>query len=356
MYTYIVTLILISIFFVFSKNKKNALLASLVILTIISALRSYNVGVDTKAYVSAYKLIGLSSRWNYLDFRYEPGFYYLCKILNIFSSEPQTLIIITSIFINFSVYKFVKKHSKNYFLSIILYVIMNIFFSFMNIMREAIAVCIILYGYDYLLAKKHFNYFLVILLASLFHTSAFAALILLFYALLPKKKIFYFSEIIISIITFIFYSNFFNLISSIFGYSNYANGIFGLSNYFGSLLVFLECFMVFSLLYFIAFSGRKNEYDKNKIHILSVITIIYLWFEFLTLRMVIFNRLYGIYAIYSIISIPELLYIIKTKSKFNYSICLFATLTIFLSSFLIIGFFRPEWYETIPYYFYWQVN
>ena len=354
MFIYLFALLLIIILFTFSKNKKNALFISIVFLTLISALRCYTVGVDTKTYISAYKLIGLSPKWYYLDFRYEPGFYYLCKILNVFNSNPQTLIIISSIFINFSVYTFIKKHSKNYMLSVLLYVIMNIFFSYMNVMREGLAISILLFGYEYLLEKKYVRYFLIILLASLFHTSAFAALILLLYSMLPKRRFFYFLEILIAIITFVFYTHFFSFITSIFGYSNYANGVFGLSNYFGSLLVFLESSIIFLMLYFITFSGNKVEYNRSKLQILTIINIIYLWFEFLTLRMVIFNRLYGIYAIYSIITIPELLSIIKIKNKTNYYICLFIVVSIFLSSFIIIGFYRPEWYETIPYSFYWQ--
>ena len=354
MHVYIILLIFTILLFVVCKNKKTALCLSFILITLIAALRKYSVGIDTASFYNAFERIANSKSWNYLDFRFEPGFYYLCKILSLISKNPQILIVFTSIFINVSVYHFIRKYSSNTFMSTILYILMNVFFSYMNVMREALAITILLYGFEFLLDKKYIKYIFFVIIASFFHTAAFASIIALIYFVLPPKRISYFVEILIAIITYIFYASFFNILSSTFGYSNYANGVFGMSNYFGALIVFLENIIIFSILFLFASGKEKVDFNKRKMEVLTVITIVYLWFEFLTLRMVIFNRIYGLFIIYSIITIPELLNIIKKKNIFNYKVLLFVVFGVFFSSFIVIGALRPEWYGAIPYYFYWD--
>ena len=354
MVIYLCLLILIMFVFMIFKNKNKALLLSFILIAIVACLRKYTVGVDTLQFYRAFSKIVSDSSWNYNNFRYEPGFYYLCKLLGKINSEPQILIMFTSIFINMSVYKFIKKNSTDYCLSTILYIIMNNFFSNKKIMRQAIALAILLYGFEFLKDKKYIKYIFAVCIASLFHTVAFSALLLLIFSILPKKRWVYLLEIVLAIVTFVFYSKFFNILTLGFGYSGYMDTEFGLSNYFGSLLSALESLFVMIFLFVVSYNKKKFVKNNYIFRLLSIAIILYIWFSFLVMRMNIFNRISGIYSIYSIVFISYLLDEMKNNNIENYKISRGIILLIYFASFIIISIFRPEWYGVIPYNFFWQ--
>lgn len=353
MYIYIFLIFIIVILFTVIKNKKKALFISFVLMTIVAMLRKYTVGVDTSQFFNDFTRIISNNSWDFLNFRYELGFFYLCKFLGTMCSDGQVLIIITSIFINYSVYRFIKKNSPNYLLSTLLYILMNCYFSNMNIMRQAIALAILLLGYNFLKEKKVFNYLIFVLLASMFHTVSFASLLLLFFYILPNKKSVYYFEIILAMVTFIFYKQFFSILSLGLGYNGYADTVFGESNYFGSLIIALELLFIISFLFMFSYN-KNNKYKNDNTRILTISVILYIWFSFLVVRMNIFNRISSLFSIYSIILIPILLEKMKNNNINNYKLSKIICILIFAISFLVIMIYRPEWHGTIPYYFYWE--
>ena len=348
MLVYLILIFAILLVFSLSKNKNKALAISFVLITLVAAIRKYTVGADTIQFYRAYTLILRDSSWDYTNFRYEPGFYYLCKILGYINKDAQILIIVTSIFINFSVYRFIEKNSPGYLLSTILYIIMNCFFSNMNIMRQAVALAILLFGFEFLKEKKYIKYILVICIAILFHNVSFAALLLLIFSILPNKKSIYFIEIILALITFLLYKQFFNILTLGFGYSGYATSEYGVSNYFGAVLSALEILLIMLFLFFSSY--KKNiKFDNKNIRLFSIAEILYIWFDLLVIRMNIFNRISGLFSIYNIILIPIIFEHMKKYNKDNYKIATTIFFTIYIASFIIISLYRPEWYGVIPY-------
>ena len=354
MYIYLLLLVLILLIFFFNKNKKKALIYSFILISLVAILRKYTVGVDTPQFSDAFSRIASDSTWNYLNFRYELGFYYLCKIISIFSKEPQWLIVVSSAFINYSVYRFINKNSSNYLLSTLLYILMNCFFSNMNLMRQAISLEILLFGFEQLKEKKYIKYIIFVLISSLFHTVSFASILLLAFSILPNRKMTYYFEILLAIVTFLFYKQFFNILSLGFGYSEYAQSIFGTSNYFGSLICALEIFLIIVFLNVLTKSNRIKKENNNTIKCLNIAVILFIWFSFLTIRMTIFNRISGLFMVYSIVLIPSMLDNIKSINNNNYKIAKGVVLTMYLLSFMIISIYRPEWYGVIPYSFFWN--
>lgn len=352
-YVYYLLLLLIITIFGISKDKRKALLISFCFITLLASIRKYTVGVDTQQFYRAFSKINIDKTWNFRNFRYEPGFYYFCKIVGRFVSNAQVLIILTSVFINASVYRFIKNNSKDYFLSTILYLLAFCYFSNMNIMRQAIAVAILLYGFEFLKEKKYIKYIITILIASMFHTVAFACSLLLFFYMLPNKKAVYFIEVLIAILTFIFYKQFFEILSLRFGYEGYAKSRFAVSNYFGSLLLAMENLLIILFLLFSSYS-KKIPYEEKNLKLYIVAEILYLWFSFLVVRMNIFNRISSLYSIYVIIIIPFILEHMKKVNKSNYRIAYSVILCVYFLSFSIICTLRPEWHRAIPYMFFWS--
>ena len=93
-----------------SNRRKAAFLISVFgVLGVVAALRAPWVGADTMQYYRYYSVIG-NLNWEELGFiRYEWGYSAFCKLLYSISQEPQTLIIVSSLFIVISIGVFVHR-------------------------------------------------------------------------------------------------------------------------------------------------------------------------------------------------------------------------------------------------------
>lgn len=348
MIVYLSIVILVLTLHILKFNKNKGLIIIFICLFLVSAFRNYSVGVDTIQYYQYYTIIGNYSGWDYSHFRYEPGFFYLCKVLFIITSEPQMLLIITSAFINFSVYYFIRKNSENYYLSALIYIIFNIYFSTMNTMREWLAISFILLAFSFLVNRKYLVFSLFILFAVCFHNAAWASLLLLPAAIFRKKKVLYLLLVIGAFIIFIFYASFYEYISKLFGYSDY-NEKFTTSNYYGALLVFVESFVILLVIYLYLFLNGcfTSIIENEKSSLLLSCSIIYLCFLAAVMRVNLFNRISGFFEIFIIITIPNLL--TKVNNYRDRIILESIAIVIMLISFFVIGYSRPEWLGCIPY-------
>ncbi len=354
MVIYLFVLFLIVLIFKSIRHQKRALFISFIILALLSSLRKYTVGVDTLQFYNNYINIGSIESWDYSLFRFEPGFFYLCRILNIFSKNPQTLIIVSSVFINFSVYRFIKKHSKNYFYSFLIYFLFNIYFSSMNTLREWLAISILLFAYDFLIDKSYFKYCILLIASIMFHNAAWAGLLMIPLVMFGEKKYTYQIIVISSIVLFVLYGQFYDFISTIFGYQDYTSKFLE-SNYFGSVLVFLESLIILLAYYVYVFKYYRFSYlkDDKEFYLLLGVSLIYLCFLAMVIRMNIFNRISGVYEIFLLIIIPKMADVIKMRNKRKAQlIYMFTVCTIFVS-FLVLNLLRPEWLGCIPYEFFW---
>lgn len=335
------------------KNKKLFCILSFCILALVASFRSYTVGYDTEKFVKIFIRTGTLSFQDLSNLKFEWGFTFLCWFLNKITNNWQILLIITSLFINFSVIRFIYKNSKNPLLSVLLFVLLNFYLFYMSIMRQAIAIGIILLGYEKLKENKCFKYCLYIFIAFFFHNSALLALLLI-----PLKKIKYnknFSLFLISfyIFAFIFAKDIYMFLANFSAkLLSYSNSIFFVENYFGSVLQFLVHFIMFIIGYILMIKNNKNIlYDKkdNMNTILGILAISNL-FILLTIKANIFNRFSPYFSIFLIIWFPNLINEIKNvKLKSIISVISFLIL---LSYWFIIGIFRPEWYGAIPYEFF----
>ena len=159
------------------KRKIVFLIISCLTLTTIAMFRTKYVGIDTLQYFRNFQYISNTAYSELHLIRYELGFTYLCKILGEFYSDPQILIIVTSIFINVSVFRFIYKNSDNVVLSVIFYILLNFYYNYMNIMRQALAISIILWGFEFIKKEKNISFIITVIIAMQFHSSAILALV-----------------------------------------------------------------------------------------------------------------------------------------------------------------------------------
>lgn len=350
-------LFLTTIFYVKSKkNKKQKimfLIANFIPLIIISGFRNSSVGIDTGHFTKAFSGIIRMEPQDFGTLRYEYGFSYLCWILGKISSNPQILIFVTSAFINISIARFIYKNSDNICYSTALYILCNFFFSYMNIMRQAIAIAIVLWGFEYLKEKKYIKFSIFVVLASFFHASAFLALLLIPLRKFNFDKKFLGITLIATMILFVFGKNIFLLLAKFSPrLFNYIGSDFDVENYFASFLNFLVYMCSFVLgMFIIAKNDKSCIKEKNeKTNIIIGIMGVAVMFSVLTMRVSLFNRFTPYFSIFLIIWLANTMQKIKnTKERILFKVIV---LLMFMAYWIIIARYRPEWYGCVPYKFF----
>ena len=208
---------LAALFFTFLYDRKVCnwgFLFAMILLSVFCAIR-YEWGTDMPAYAESFELYGDSGAkfwqlykisnisiranesneiaWGILNVLCQPiGFFGMTMLLSFFES--------------FAVYQFVKKYvPRGYFtLAVFLYVFNpNLMILGCSMMRQWLAMCLVLVAYIYLDKRKLWLFVLLVVLASLFHTSALVCLLIPLIRSLSKcelygKKVLLFSILILA--------------------------------------------------------------------------------------------------------------------------------------------------------------
>lgn len=153
------------------KNRRKIFLTiAFLLMSFMAGFRDYSVGTDTMQFVNAYRDYA-NKGFEVVNFnqKYEPGFVLYFVLLSKISPNPRPMLILTYLFINFSVINFINKYAKDYFQSTIIYIFGCQFFASLTIMRQFISIAIILLSFGLLLNKKYFKFLIFVLIASMFH-------------------------------------------------------------------------------------------------------------------------------------------------------------------------------------------
>jgi len=159
------------------------------VLSIFSSLRSNSVGADSKNYTRDFV--------NQLDVTYydfsegnEIGFQLLHYFILSFTKNYFWLFFISSIIVLYCYLSIFKKYSKDYFLSIVIFITFGFYTFYFNGLRQGLAMAIAVLATPYLIEKKLFKFLVIIFMASLFHRSALV-LILFYFIVHLRIKIEY---------------------------------------------------------------------------------------------------------------------------------------------------------------------
>lgn len=184
-------------------SKKMFIIAVTVQLIIINGLRNVSVGVDTFRYERHFNNIAnLSSVKELINYGSDIGYVFFQKIVSLFSSDFQTFLIFVAIIIFFLLGIFIYKYSSGYFISYLLFISLGLYhFSFTGI-RQSISMIIILWTYKFILEKKAVKFFIVVLIASLFHSSALIFTPMYFLARIKWNRLYF---IVLVMIFTVFY-------------------------------------------------------------------------------------------------------------------------------------------------------
>lgn len=175
MYIYVCILVLTCLFAALENKSRNLYLALFfVVFFLISALRADTVGYDLKNYIPLYNAISEMS-WGGVFFftDYELGYKLFNKLISCFSMDERCFFLCTSFVVLYGMFKYIWRFSKIFYLSLFLYVAFGFYSNTFNSIRSSLAIAIAVNSLLYINKKEKLKFSLVILLAMLFHTSAF---------------------------------------------------------------------------------------------------------------------------------------------------------------------------------------
>lgn len=202
-----------------NKRKKRYIVFSFACLAIISMLRSYNVGRDLQAHYYKTFLRVVNMDWNNLfTLGYENGYLVFYKIISMFTGDGQWMIAIHALLVIGITGWFIYRNSDDVVMSTFMFITTNTWFMYMNIMRQAMAVSIVLIALEIWKKKewkikRYILYALIVLLAMQFHSSAFIAFIIPIFDYLPFKRKHIFISTVVMIASFALYNQLFKAVS-----------------------------------------------------------------------------------------------------------------------------------------------
>ena len=148
-------------------------------LSLFASLRSDSVGSDSKNYTRDFVT---QLDVNYFEFikESEIGFQVIKYLLLNFTHNYFWLFLISSIIVIYCYLIFIKKYSKDYFLSVFIFITFGLYTFYFNGLRQGLAMAISMLAIPYMVQSKFIKFISIIFLASLFHRTALLFIIFYF--------------------------------------------------------------------------------------------------------------------------------------------------------------------------------
>ena len=350
-YYLLIIVVLIQGLFCLKNNNKTFLFITFLELFFISGFRNWHVGNDTSSYVNNF--IAAFSCFDLSNLYMEKGYIIFNKILSLFTHNPQAILIVTSFFILSAIIGFIHKYSKFVFLSTLLFVILQ-FSTTLNIVRQYIAIIIVLLSFNFVLKRQFIQFLLCCLLATTFHTSAIVSIVWYFIYPLNIKIKNIVNILIITIIIYIFFAPLLDKIIQTLGrYQSYMGNILlgeeikvaSIIKTLINFIVFIFCFISY---FFIYTNRRCNTKFVLRSQFLLLSSLLALCIQFVSIRGTVLERVAFYFSFFNIISIPAF---INCYSKGIKILLIFIIFGLFIFYSSIIFIYRPEWNHVLPFEF-----
>ncbi len=322
-------------------RRKFFLYGSFIQLFLFLSLRATDVGIDLPNYFYFYDKCNQVG-WNTIfSYRYEPLYIIYTKLIANFINNKQIFLVITAFLSLMGPLYIIKKYSKNYFLSIFLFITFQFFTYDFYLLRQVIAMSILLLSLKYVEEKKFVKFAIMVGIATCFHTSAFLFVIVYWLSKLEidSKKLLIITGCMIGIL--LFGDRIINLVLNIV-YQHYVGSTGEEGGYF-YFIVLLFVFLITTLLKKAFLRQQKTNQIWYNILILAM------FIQLFAIKKPIISRATIYYSIALIIVLPNVIKCIKDKN-----------LRMLINLLVCVGFFL--FYLTrlgneniyMTYHFFWQ--
>lgn len=315
MLIYIINIILIIVYGVLfrlpksDKGKQIAKIAFVLVvfvqLWLLAAFRN-NTGNDYYMYAEGFFRMGVSgfSDLSYKD--WEIGFILLTKVIVYFTKNKVIYFAVTALLSLIGPAYLIAKYSKMPSLSALLYVNFFFYYIAMNYVRQAIALSIICFAWDFLKKKKFIPYLLIVAVAATFHISALIMLVVYF---IVKTKAGIRTILMYAYLLLFYYILSDGLLNILFSkiHTEYENSIFITS---GISLIYTIVPLTMCVALFFA-RRYLNNLPAESTYLINMCYFAMLWLIIMT-KHSLFERFSYYSYIFIILAVPEALYAFKS--------------------------------------------
>jgi len=291
---------------------KVSLLLSFFSIWVVAGLR-VNVGTDFHEYRTLF--------YNFYDLSFnstvniELFYFYLNKLIGLFTQNPQWLFIISAFIIYIFYYQVIVKECNYIELAVFLFISFGFYFSSFNILRQWIACAIIFYAFLFLFNKQLIRFLIATIIASLFHITAIIVIPLYFLIRKLRKNttriLIMLCATIISFMPNFILNNINNVLISINFNQKYFKYI-DESASSGAFTYPLFCLIVFFGYFLVRY--KIVEINKNSEFHINILTVAFV-ISILGQNLLIFARLHFYFLPILIIIIPNIIEAFKRETK-----------------------------------------
>lgn len=320
-------------------------------LSFIAGFRSWDIGNDTNSYIQAFLLSASFPELmkNHMEF----GYLLYNRALAHFTSNPQMLLITTSIFIIGSWLYTIYKYSSSILLSTLVFVILE-FSTTLTMIRQEMAICIVLLCFPFVIKRQFFLFLVGCFLASTIHSSAILAIGIYFIYDIPFKRQYVILAICATVLSLVFLAPIIDHIISIMGrYQSYkGNILLGSETKLASIMKTAIQFAIAGFCYM----SYKYSHRSFSCTVPSCINVSFLlWcsvlatcLQIVSIRGTVMERLVIYVSAFNLISIP---YFVRTYLPIPRILIAIGLLICFITYKSIVFIYRPEWNYVLPFEF-----
>lgn len=337
------------------KNGKGKFVGCLLLLLLLASFRSPIVGNDTEEYI---RIFEECERMIRDGTRFEIGYLYYNYFISKLTDNYQVLFLITNVFIFFTYGIIIWKYCQRPKLAFLFFFLFA-FGGIMNTTRQFLAFCIMLYSIEYVLERRLFRFILLVLFASLFHTTAMLFLIIypISYLSINKKTIILFAAS--AIVGYLLFADLLNFAFSYFTmyeyYSENGSSYFEGTTRVASIVQLCFSSMVFSLGYFAFIRFTTNQWRESKegkfYALLLLMEMVVVVLDVLSLKVNLIDRLSLYFSGLSFVLISNSINLFPVHRRRMVSVLI---LGLFFSYSCVTMLLRPNWNRIYPIELVWN--
>ncbi len=279
------------------------------------------------------------------QFGQEIGYVFINRLIGVFSNNVVWVMLITSCLIVVLFLMEIRRDSVYVWLSVFMFVTIGQYFTSFNLIRQILAAAIVFSGSKYMYERNFIRYFLVVILAALFHKTALI-MIPFFFVLNLRFNITKLLLILLGLaISMSSIESILRFVQLQF-YDHYIEGSYGMTGFgFNSIVLPL------AILFFILFHYPKLDCSNNqKVNLWVNAVIFYVFFTLLGLQVMMIQRLSHFFAPYVLLLVP---YIIGKVNNVRLRVIYFYG---FVAASIAYSYVTLSGSGYDPFYFFWNIS
>lgn len=343
--------------YIFSKRKQKnifVLITVFALFFVIATFRDIGVGNDTIVYYRFFnEVYYCNSFLEAVDIsRFEIGYVFLNYFVAQIGGNFTVLLGFISIIYLSSIFRFIGKYALSNSIAILLTFTFSMFYDLLNVGRQCLAVAIFLYGIDYLIQRNFVKYLVIIIFASLFHTTSFFMIFLYFLPAIDLKYAKNFIKWSILFLLFLValqYSASF-LTNFLPYYAHYLNSIYSEGEIRLASIAFLliRIFVIVIIYFFKGDLQNQKHGEQSNLTVFSQLVFMECFVAGASIAFNLLDRFENYFCLGFIIFVSNAISSMKSRNRLIAKLLIIIVTMIYLSTTLTL---RNEWYGIFPYQF-----